>query len=170
MACSGTALPFYLFFTLTGACVASIGFFPQGFCRFTQSVQTTVLETPRKHPISFTTDYYPVLISTIILSKAVPLHAIEALGGNRKYSSYSFLTSALDGGEWSASRLGRPLPAGKDPPGQEVGWAPEPVWTQRLEETSFWQLYCFSILLRGTGSGQCLCLFRIERCAFDFRS
>jgi hypothetical protein len=29
---------------------------------------------------------------------------------------------------------------GKDPPvpiGQEAGWAPEPVWTQRLEEKSF---------------------------------
>jgi hypothetical protein len=33
----------------------------------------------------------------------------------RKYSSYSFLTSALDGGEWSASRPGRALPRGKDP-------------------------------------------------------
>jgi hypothetical protein len=30
-------------------------------------------------------------------SKAVPLHATKALGGER-YSSYSFTTSALDGG------------------------------------------------------------------------
>jgi hypothetical protein len=70
----------------------------------------------------------------LTLSKAVPLHATE-----RKYSSYSFLTSALDGGEWSASRPGRALPPGKDPPvpiEQEDGWAPEPVWTQRLEEKS----------------------------------
>jgi hypothetical protein len=32
------------------------------------------------------------------------------------------------------------LPPGKGPPVpivQEVGWAPEPVWTQRLEEKSF---------------------------------
>jgi hypothetical protein len=32
------------------------------------------------------------------------------------------------------------LPPGKGPPvpiGQEAGWAPEPVWTQRLEEKSF---------------------------------
>jgi hypothetical protein len=50
-----------------------------------------------------------------IKSKAVPLHAIMVLGGERKYSSYSFLTSALDGGEWSASRLGRTLLRGKDP-------------------------------------------------------
>jgi hypothetical protein len=35
--------------------------------------------------------------------------------GERRYSSYSFTTSALDGGEWSASRPGRALPPGKDP-------------------------------------------------------
>jgi hypothetical protein len=58
-------------------------------------------------------------------------------GGEKRKSSYSFLTSALDGGEWSASRPGRALPPGKGPPvsvGQEAGWTPEPVWTQRLEE------------------------------------
>jgi hypothetical protein len=49
-------------------------------------------------------------------SKAVPLHAMEAHWGVRRYSSYSFLTSALDGGEWSASRPGRALPPGKEPP------------------------------------------------------
>jgi hypothetical protein len=59
--------------------------------------------------------------------------------GERRYSSYSFTTSALNGGEWSASRPGRALPPGKGPPVpivQEAGWAPEPVWTQRLEEKS----------------------------------
>jgi hypothetical protein len=35
--------------------------------------------------------------------------------GVRRYSSYSFLTSALDGGEWSASRPGRALLPGKGP-------------------------------------------------------
>jgi hypothetical protein len=59
---------------------------------------------------------------------------MEALEGERRYSSYSFLTSALDGGEWSASRPGRSLPPVSI--GQEAGWAPEPVWTQRLEEKS----------------------------------
>jgi hypothetical protein len=49
-------------------------------------------------------------------SKAVPIHAMEALGGERRYSSYSFTTSALDGGVWSASRPGRALPPGKGPP------------------------------------------------------
>jgi hypothetical protein len=50
------------------------------------------------------------------------------------------MTSALDGGEWSASRPGHALPPEKGPPVpivQEAGWAPEPVWTQRLEEKSF---------------------------------
>jgi hypothetical protein len=59
--------------------------------------------------------------------------------GERRYSSYSYLTSALDGGEWSASRPGRALPPGKEPPvpiEQEARWAPEPVWTQRLVEKS----------------------------------
>jgi len=57
---------------------------------------------------------------------------MEALGGERRYSSYSFSTSALDRGEWSASHPGRALPP--VPIVQEAGWAPEPVWTQRLEE------------------------------------
>jgi hypothetical protein len=69
----------------------------------------------------------------------VPLRCIEAHLGDRRYSSYSFFTSALEGGEWSASRPGRALPPGKEPPiptVQEAGWAPEPVWTQRGEEKS----------------------------------
>jgi hypothetical protein len=37
--------------------------------------------------------------------KAVPLHAMETLGG-RGGISPPFSTSALDGGEWSASRPG----------------------------------------------------------------
>jgi hypothetical protein len=57
--------------------------------------------------------------------------------GERRYSSYSFLTSALDGGEWSATRPGRALPP--VPIGHEAGWAPEPVWTQRLEDTLYVQ-------------------------------
>jgi hypothetical protein len=72
--------------------------------------------------------------------KVVPLRSIDAHLGDRRYSSYSFLTSALEGGEWSASRPGRALHQGKEPPApivQEAGWAPEPVWTQRLEEKSF---------------------------------
>jgi hypothetical protein len=41
--------------------------------------------------------------------------------GYRGYSPYSFLTSALDGGKWSAFRLGRALPPEKDPGAHWVG-------------------------------------------------
>jgi hypothetical protein len=55
-------------------------------------------------------------------SKAVPLRHAGAKR-ERKYSSYSFFTLALDGGEWSASRPGRALPLGKDPPPPKPnGW------------------------------------------------
>jgi hypothetical protein len=57
--------------------------------------------------------------------------------GERMYSSYSFTTSAADGGEWSASHPGRALAPGKGRPVpivQVAGSAPEPVWTQRLEK------------------------------------
>jgi hypothetical protein len=49
-------------------------------------------------------------------------------------------SSALDGGEWSASRPGRAFPPGKRSPvptAQEAGWAPEPVCRQRLEVKSY---------------------------------
>jgi hypothetical protein len=64
----------------------------------------------------------------------------RAAWGERRYSSYSFSTSALDGGTWSASRPGRALVPGKGtqrPIVKEAWWAPELVWTQRLEKKSF---------------------------------
>jgi hypothetical protein len=70
--------------------------------------------------------------------KVVPLYHAGAKE-KRNYNS-SFLTSALDGDEWSASRPGHALPLGKRPPvpiGQETMWASELVWTQRLKEKSF---------------------------------
>jgi hypothetical protein len=68
--------------------------------------------------------------------KEVPLHAMEALGGERRYSSYSYLCTRW---RWVVSITPRPhfYPRGKDPPvptGQEAGWAPEPVWTQKARE------------------------------------
>jgi hypothetical protein len=60
--------------------------------------------------------------------------------GERRCSSFSFTTTELDGGEWSASRLSRTLPLGKGhpvPTGQQAGWAPEPDWAQRIKEKSF---------------------------------
>jgi hypothetical protein len=76
-------------------------------------------------------------VDSLLKSKAATRHG--GVWGERRYSSYSFLTSALDGSEWSASRPSRALPPGIGPPvpiGQEAGWAPEPVWVQRLEEKS----------------------------------
>jgi hypothetical protein len=71
--------------------------------------------------------------------EVVPLRHAGVKGG-RRCSSFTFLTSALDGGEWSASLPGRALPPGKGSPvpiGLEAGWASELVWTQGLEEKSF---------------------------------
>jgi hypothetical protein len=50
-------------------------------------------------------DKYMIIVVTKV--KAVPLYATKAIG---RYSSYSFSTSALDGGEWSASRPGERTP------------------------------------------------------------
>jgi hypothetical protein len=59
---------------------------------------------------------------------------MEALGGERRYSSYSLTTSALDGvsGQRHAPASGK----GPVPIVHEAGWAPETVWTQRPEEKS----------------------------------
>jgi hypothetical protein len=53
--------------------------------------------------------------SVATIREVVPLRSIEAHLGERRHSSYSFLTSALEGGEWTASRPGRDLPSAKEP-------------------------------------------------------
>jgi len=58
--------------------------------------------------------------------------------GGVEVSLRAFLTSAVDGGQWSASRTGR-FTYGKEPPvpiAQEAGWGPEPVWTGGREKES----------------------------------
>jgi hypothetical protein len=73
----------------------------------------------------------------------------------------SFLTLALDGGEWSV-RCPCPFTSrerGLVPTGQEAGWAPEPVWTLwRRDKSSTpenrsmniigekWLIYCEEII------------------------
>jgi hypothetical protein len=47
--------------------------------------------------------------------KSVPLHAMEAHGGKRRYSSYSYLTSALDGVNGQRNDSAPLYPQGKDP-------------------------------------------------------
>jgi hypothetical protein len=53
--------------------------------------------------------------------------------GKRRQSFYSFLTSALDGCEWSASHPSRTLLLGKKTSGthwiEKAGWTSELVWT-----------------------------------------
>jgi hypothetical protein len=81
-----------------------------------------------------------VICCVILKLKSYPTTRHESAWGQSKCSFHSFSTSALDEGEWSASHPDLALPPGKGPPVpvvQEAGWAPEPIWTQRLEEKSF---------------------------------
>jgi hypothetical protein len=67
---------------------------------------------------------------------AVPLHTTKSQR-ERRYSYYSFKTSALDAGQWSASRPVRSSASGETTAGTHCteGWVPpEPVWTQGLQE------------------------------------
>jgi hypothetical protein len=76
---------------------------------------------------------------SMVKGKAVPLHATEALVGRGGIAPIIHDLGTI-WGEWSVSRPGHALPPEKGPPVpivQEAGWAPEPVWTQRLEEKSF---------------------------------
>jgi hypothetical protein len=76
----------------------------------------------------------------ILVTKSCSTTRHEGAWVEIRHSSYSFSTSALDGGEWWASRPGRALALRKGPPVpivQEAGWASEPVWTQKLQEKLF---------------------------------
>jgi branched-subunit amino acid ABC-type transport system permease component len=58
------------------------------------------------------------------------------LEGGRRYSPYSFLTLALDEGEWSVSYPSCALPQQKGLAvliGLEAGWASKLFWMQRLQ-------------------------------------
>jgi hypothetical protein len=70
--------------------------------------------------------------------KAVSQHTYGGAGGE-EVQLLLIHDLGIRWGEWSVPRPGRALPTGKRPPvptGQETGWAPEPVWTQRREEKS----------------------------------
>jgi hypothetical protein len=69
-----------------------------------------------------------IILIKVKLSRYTPWRRL----GGEGYSSYSFTTSALDEGEWSASHPGRALLTT-----QQAVWASEPVWTQREEEKFF---------------------------------
>jgi hypothetical protein len=60
-------------------------------------------------------------------------------GGERRYSAYIFLTPVLDWVTGQHHALVALYPRRKNPGvaiGEEVGWQPEPVWKDRLEEKS----------------------------------
>jgi hypothetical protein len=59
--------------------------------------------------------------------KGHPITGHQGPRGGVEVELYSFSTSAIEGGGWSASCPGRFTPR-KDPV-QEAGWAPGPVWT-----------------------------------------
>jgi hypothetical protein len=57
-----------------------------------------------------------LLVERISLTDCLYAKTVPQLTMERMYNSYSFMTSALDGGEWSASLPIRALyPQGKDP-------------------------------------------------------
>lgn len=71
-----------------------------------------------------------IVIIILIKDKTVPVHAMKAFKGV-EVQLHPFLTSTLDGGEWSASCLGCVMPLGKDLPVPielQTGWTPELVW------------------------------------------
>jgi hypothetical protein len=70
-----------------------------------------------------------VVVAVVVTSERTPHFTIKVKLSYYRYtggrdSSYSFLTSALDGSEWSASRLGRTLPPWERNPGTHwiEGW------------------------------------------------
>jgi hypothetical protein len=68
------------------------------------------------HLNNFSCDLGPDVTFRSGLSKqSCPVTRHAGAWGEWRYSSYSFLTSALDGSEWSASRPGRALSRLKDP-------------------------------------------------------
>jgi hypothetical protein len=90
---------------------------------------------------------YPYIIYSLFYTWSCPTTRQGGAWGERRYSYYSLSTSALDGGEWSASRPGRSLTPGKGPPVpivQDAGWASEPVWTQiYYYYLKLFKIYCF---------------------------
>jgi hypothetical protein len=72
-------------------------------------------------------------------AKAVPLHAMKVLWGEQVLLLLIHNVGPRWGWVVSVTPLPRFIPGERTsvPIVQEAGWAPEPVWTQRIEEKSF---------------------------------
>jgi hypothetical protein len=103
-------------------------------------VKQTKMETKSIIPSTSEVNKMAVSAKNLIKGKAVPLHAMEALGergGIAPTHSRPRHQMGVSGQRHAPVAL---LPPGKGPPVpivQETGWAPEPVRTQRLQENSF---------------------------------
>jgi hypothetical protein len=67
---------------------------------------------------------YELHTANVMIKLKQPHYTPQGAWRERRYSSYSFSASALDGGEWSASRTGRALAPGKGTPVPIVQEAP----------------------------------------------
>jgi hypothetical protein len=88
----------------------------------TETIQTTNPLKPNSHVLGKVSFNISSAIIKYIISDDVRLKKLKLSRytpqrrlGERRYGSYSFSTSALDGSEWSASRTGRALAPGKGP-------------------------------------------------------
>jgi hypothetical protein len=100
-----------------------------GGCRYVAQVCPSGYETDTRPKQVLQATEWDVGFCT---TKSSPATRHGGAWGERRYSPYSFLTSALDGVSGQ-----RHAPAALLPPVpivQEAGWDSEPVWTQRLEE------------------------------------
>jgi hypothetical protein len=88
--------PLYFSFTANYELVVFCSYYKRCFC----SVRTRFLHEDMKQPQA--SKYTKTKQSS-------PAERHGSAWGERRYSSFSFTTSALDGGEWSASRPGRML-------------------------------------------------------------
>jgi hypothetical protein len=88
-------------------CIRILHPFPHGLIFYPKRYPATAMQAPRGKGV---------------ISSPATRHG--GAWGERRYSSYSFTTTALDEGEWSASRPGRAFTPGERTPGTHCtgGW------------------------------------------------
>jgi hypothetical protein len=109
------------------------------WCSFRTSMTLFRVTALAYRPIQSSLFCRQIIFQTDNCISAVPPHTYGGVRGGEEVLLLFIHDLGARWGEWSASRPGRALPSGKEPPvaiRQETGWAPEPVWTQKLEEKS----------------------------------